>query len=276
MPDVKIFVITHKVFKIPQIEDYYTLIVGAKGKNIEWKYDYRDDEGENISKKNPNYCELTGLYWIWKNINADIVGLCHYRRYFTTSLLSNSTKFILSSNQIIKLMNKYDVIIPERIWHLHNMNIVGHAPNKNDLQEMREAIKALYPEYVDEYENYLNQRSMFPCNMCIMKKNLLDQYCEWIFNILFYIEDRHDMENEDPYRKRLFGFLSERLLYVWLIHNVSESRIKEIRIVNTEVKSNRLIKCIKNELKRGIAALVLVKDFLGRNIGQYCSKSKNY
>ena len=76
-----IFVATHKKFEFPLPDNYIPILVGS------YKFDLsiyqRDDDGEfQISYKNKNYCELTGLYWIWKNIRTDYVGLCHYRRYF--------------------------------------------------------------------------------------------------------------------------------------------------------------------------------------------------
>lgn len=78
----KVFVITHKECEIPKVEGQYILLVGAENKSEAIKCDFRDNTGENISEKNKNYCELTGVYWIWKNVDADIIGLCHYRRFF--------------------------------------------------------------------------------------------------------------------------------------------------------------------------------------------------
>ena len=81
MDKIKIIVATHKKYKMPEDEIYMPVHVGKKGKeSIGF---IGDDEGENISEKNPYFCELTGLYWAWKNVNAEYVGLCHYRRHFT-------------------------------------------------------------------------------------------------------------------------------------------------------------------------------------------------
>ena len=78
--DIKIIVAVHKEYWMPLDSVYLPLFVGAIGKNdIHYQ---RDDEGENISYKNPFYCELTGLYWAWKNMEDDYIGLVHYRRYF--------------------------------------------------------------------------------------------------------------------------------------------------------------------------------------------------
>ena len=88
----KVFVITHKECEIPKVEGQYILLVGAENKSEAIKCDFRDNTGENISEKNKNYCELTGVYWIWKNVDADIIGLCHYRRFFNKYRLSKKTK----------------------------------------------------------------------------------------------------------------------------------------------------------------------------------------
>ena len=66
---------THK--KIEAISDqmYIPLQVGSEGKE---DYGYiRDNTGDNISAKNLNYCELTGIYWLWKNMECEVIGVCH-------------------------------------------------------------------------------------------------------------------------------------------------------------------------------------------------------
>lgn len=252
MEDIKIFIVAHKESEFPKIDGYFSLLVGAKGKMNVSNFDYVDDQGENISDKNPYYCELTGIYWIWKHINADVVGLCHYRRFFTESRFSKDPKHYLTKKTIQQVLHNYDVIVPERLYYKKNINdAVRVAPNKEDLDEMGIAIKELFPDYVEDYVRYLNQKSTFLFNMCIMRKDIFDQYCEWLFSVLKYIEDRHDITKEEGYRSRLFGFLSERLIYVWIVHNVNPKKIKEIRVVRTDMgNSKQIIKDVKNYIKK--------------------------
>lgn len=78
--DTRIYVMTHKAIEPISNDIYLPLHVGKKGKE-DLGYP-GDDTGDSISEKNNHYCELTGLYWIWKNVRCDIVGICHYRRFF--------------------------------------------------------------------------------------------------------------------------------------------------------------------------------------------------
>ena len=92
MKDIKIIVATHKKYQMPTEEIYIPIHVGAEGKE---KLEYvPDNTGENISVKNPYYCELTGLYWAWKNLDAEYIGLVHYRRYFTQKFIYNKSLLI--------------------------------------------------------------------------------------------------------------------------------------------------------------------------------------
>ena len=81
---IRIIVATHKPYRMPENSLYLPLLVGAENNKPTWT-GRRDNEGENISAKNPHYCELTGLYWAWKNLDTDYVGLVHYRRHFSTT-----------------------------------------------------------------------------------------------------------------------------------------------------------------------------------------------
>ena len=78
---IKIFTMTHKKFQEPENGIYVPLHVGkANAENLGY---LGDDTGDSISRWNNFYGELTGVYWVWKNeVDADIIGICHYRRFF--------------------------------------------------------------------------------------------------------------------------------------------------------------------------------------------------
>lgn len=240
--NIKIFIITHKEVQLPSLKDFEPLLVGAINKSEIKQYKNRDDDGNNISQKNKNYCELTGLYWIWKNIEADVVGVCHYRRFFSKSHWSNSEKYFLNGNDIEKIMEKFDVIVPKPFFYKKNViNSVNIAPNKKDIEELGKAIKKVAPDYYESYKRFLLGHESYLYNMCIMKKKLFDQYCNWLFPILEYMEKNYDISHEDEYRSRLFGFLSERLLKVWMLKNIDNKKVKHVRVIKTDESSFKAI-----------------------------------
>lgn len=205
--DTKIYVITHKQCKVPDDELYVRLQVGRENKE-DFGY-LGDNTGENISSKNPNYCELTGMYWLWKNVKSDNIGICHYRRYF----LSNDT--FLTKEYIEGVLNEYDVILPSKIvWRetVYNQYAINHK--EKDMLVVREIIKEKHEKYLKAFDYVMEGHTVYITNMIITHKNIFDRYCEWLFDILFEVERRIDISNYDDYQKRVFGFMSERLLNV--------------------------------------------------------------
>ena len=87
-------------------------------------------------------------------------------------------------------------------------------------------------EYVAPYDDYMKKTKGHKFNMLVMKKELLDGYCSWLFDILFELESRLDITDYSAYDKRVYGFVSERLLDVWMITN--NIRYKELPVVNME------------------------------------------
>lgn len=183
-----------------------------------------DDTGDNIAVKNPNYCELTALYWIWKNDKSDIVGLEHYRRQFIKG------KKMLSKKSIQAYLNDYDVIVPcafslPRSVYQHYSEI--HF--EEDLLCVRGIIKNIHPEYLEDFDFLKKTNKLYLCNMLVSRKRFLDDYCNWLFNILFRLEREIDITKRDDYQKRVFGFLSERLFNVYLHHNC-KLKLKEVPV----------------------------------------------
>ena len=99
--DVKIIVATHKKYRMPVDEMYLPVHVGAVG-NETISGCQRDDEGENISALNPYFCELTGLYWAWKNLEADYIGLVHYRRHFLRRFCGKGLRGAVLKKRILR------------------------------------------------------------------------------------------------------------------------------------------------------------------------------
>lgn len=214
--DIKIIVATHKTYKMPQDPLYVPLQVGSEGKP-DLGYT-RDNTGDNISDKNPNYCELTGLYWAWKHLDTDYLGLVHYRRYFSKGMLK---KHILQKKDVENLLQQADVILPKKrnyyIETTYNQYI--HAHHEEDLVQTKAILAEKYPEYLDAFEKVMQSTSGHRFNMMIMKKDKLDAYCTWLFDVLQELEHRLDITDYTPYDARVYGFVAERLLDVWVETN---------------------------------------------------------
>ena len=225
MKDIKVIVAAHKKYQMPKDTMYIPVQVGAEGKNIIEEYK-QDSEGENISNKNPYYCELTGLYWAWKNLEADYIGLVHYRRYFTKNVKipkNEKEKFknVLSKKEADKILDKVDVILPrKRRYYIENMyDHYKHTLYIEPLDKTREIIEEKYPEYLEEFEKLHQRTSAHMFNMLIMKKEILNDYCNWLFDILFELEKRVDSSQYDTFHSRFYGRVSELLLDVWINKN---------------------------------------------------------
>lgn len=219
---VVIIVATHKEYNFPNDDIYMPLHVGKYGKE-DLGY-VGDDTGDNISTKNQNYCELTGMYWAYKNLNCDYIGLMHYRRYLKKDQKNNEDnldKIVLNKEEILTLMEKYDVILPEKSGNVQKSVYEAYKKMHHikDLDNVREIISNIYSDYLEAFDKVVNGNELCLCNMFIMSKENYDNYCEWLFNILFNLEKITDISNYSNYQKRIYGFIGERLFNVWLEKN---------------------------------------------------------
>jgi hypothetical protein len=246
-PTVKILVCSHKsdVWKADDI--YMPLHVGKAISNENLGIQ-GDDTGDNISVKNKNYCELTGLYWAWKNLkNVDYIGLCHYRRYFNFhtkgtpfsifSLVKSDevNNLNLSLPDINKLFNKYDVILakskiyPVSIFDDYCLNHVSE-----DARVIEKIILEKYPEYKRSINECLhNSNKLSHYNMFIMRWEDFHKYCSWLFSILEEAERRIDISGYNNAQKRIWGYVSERLLLsLFVYHNNMHAKKYPVYWVN--------------------------------------------
>ena len=250
--DIKILVATHKKYWMPKDKVYIPIQLG---KSIHEDLGILgDNTGENISKKQPYYSELTAIYWAWKNLKADYIGINHYRRYFSKErgfLFKEGDKNkILKYDDFRKILAEYPIILPKK----RNYYIVSrykqykNAHNINDLLYCRNVLKELYPEYVQDFDKILNKKSGHILNMFVMRYDIFSNYCQWLFSILFELEKYLNLEGYSQYQQRVYGYLAERLLDVWLSHN--KLNYKEVNYIVIE-KINwkkKILKFLRNNL----------------------------
>lgn len=224
--DIKVIVAAHKPYWMPEDGIYLPLHVGAaisapEGGSPLGPDFTRDDAGENISEKNREYCELTGLYWAWKNLDAEYIGLTHYRRHFTLhrSALGRDKKTMPARGRELRpLLQKHGVILPVKRHYVieTNWSQYAHAHYERDLKLARDVICRLCPEYTDAFDQCMRRTWGHRFNMLIMRRDILDAYCSWLFTVLRALEDRIDLSGYSENDRRVFGFLGERLLDVWI------------------------------------------------------------
>ena len=215
--DIKIIVATHKKYQMPDDPMYIPLQVGAEGKE-DLGYT-KDNTGDNISSKNKNYCELTGLYYMWKNMVSDYKGLVHYRRHFISSdAKGDKTDRIIKKEELEIILKDTDIIVPkERHYYIEtNYSQYAHAHHHEDLDVTRNIIEEKYPDYIPSFDKVMKKTYGHRFNMFVMKSEKLDEYLTWMFDILFELEKRIDISGYSANDSRIFGFVSERLLDVWL------------------------------------------------------------
>lgn len=219
---IKIFVMTHKPFTPPEDSMYIPLHVGrANATDLGYA---GDDTFDSISTQNPYFCELTGMYWLWKNCHdTDYIGICHYRRY-----LINEQGSIFTEKQLKKLLAKHDFITTKLLTltcsYYHGF---GENHHIKDLVTTKKVLKEKYPEYGDTFDRLVHGPHTYFGNIFITSKANYDRYCTWLFDILFEVQKRTDFTGYNDYHKRLFGFLSEFLQTVWIqYHNLKTCECK--------------------------------------------------
>lgn len=237
MKDIKVIVATHKKYQMPIDTMYLPVQVGAELKQ-DLGYQ-KDNDGENISIKNPYFCELTGLYWAWKNLKSDYIGLVHYRRYFFLKrkhYRNEKEKFnnVLNKKQAESLLFDNDIILPlKRHYYIENLyDHYKHSMYIEPLDETRKIIQEKCPKYLKKFDELHKRTSAHMFNMMIMKRDKLNEYCQWLFDILFELENRINNAQYDKFHARFYGRISELLLDVYIETN--NLKYKEIPVIDMQ------------------------------------------
>ena len=229
-----VYVVSHREAKIISTDYLKPLHVGSIGQAAIPGY-ARDDCGDNISDRNYSYCELTGLYWIWKNTVSDVAGLCHYRRYFSPFELPKGC-FFGDSFETIETVLKNDPlgvglnvggadtdIIVARKYDLKTFIDRSHIENtRTRLNSVWFVmLNALYNaqrgEFYEARDFFSSESFLYPCNMFIAKRKVINEYCEWLFSILFEFEKLMAFYPKEE-MERTCGYLGE-MLFTWWVHS---------------------------------------------------------
>jgi hypothetical protein len=225
---------------------------------------------DNISTKNKSYCELTAIYWAWKNIKTiypelEFIGLNHYRRFF---IFENINKRI-TSIEYKKLSDITYPVYPAKL-QLPEKSIItprGSILN-NTLQEqyclchysedyrlLKETVQNLYPEYYNSFiqifeKNYV----LMPYNMFIMPFSIFEEYCSWLFKILDTVETKSNYKTYNPKQQRIFGYMAERLLSVYVYHNNLKTLQFPVAFINPDtaftIHKTSVKRIIKNAIRK--------------------------
>ena len=235
MKKCKIIVCCHKKDVMATQDPYLPIHVGKSLSAVALEIQ-ADNDGVNISDKNVSYCELTGLYWAWKNLeDVDVIGLSHYRRYFDfhSQCISHLPHTAFHTNDF----DKIDLSIPQEIIEgvkdgivytaaprVYNRSLHANYCEEHISDDIRILEKYIFEnldiKYAKAYFKVMHQNNkLMPYNMFLMSWRDFDAYCSWLFHLLQEIENRIDISHYTPVQRRIFGYMAERLLNVWLEAN---------------------------------------------------------
>lgn len=227
MKKITIFVACHKPTEVKSNDVYTPIHVGravSKYKE-EMKDMVGDDTGDNISEKDASFSEMTGHYWAWKNYHdSEYIGFCQYRRYFYEEITSENIDSYFSKSA--------DVLLAGPCMRKHTRwSFLQTFVCAEDLAIMLKVVRKLYPDHYKTLSQYGFNYIDYPFNMLICRKELFDQYAEWIFSILFECEK---YIKPSPYSRarRVYGYLAEFLTPIFFIHN--GYKIKHLHYYRTE------------------------------------------
>lgn len=255
--DIAIIVATHKPYWMPDDASYLPLEVGASMRTNHTSYQY-DNYGANISCKNDTYCELTGLYWAWKNLHADYKGLVHYRRHFVSGFplrTASKRSAILRREDYERIFQHSDILLPKKRHYYIETNASHyiHAHHRKDLVTLETVIREHAPDCAACFQRQMHRTSAHMFNMMVMRADLFDQYAAWLFDILGEVERRTDLTGYSAYERRVYGFLSELLLDVWIERHgypYQEADVAFMEHQNWLEKGTRfLMRKVKGEMK---------------------------
>lgn len=282
-------------------------------KDLNWllKNTIGDNTGDNISNLNRYFNEMSAVYWCWKNYdkigNPDYIGLMHYRRHFIFSEKNYSKSTLLDKSYIYSynfidekymkllderyvgsLIDKYDIICPHK-YNANNLNDGHYYRNCKErfvelsktstkwYEKMDNIVRTSYPEFSDELDYLDKKPNHYLFNMFVMKKELFNKYCSFVFDVLFKLYDEFKNTNTDVWQYRAIAFLSEFLtsIYISYYRTRNSNMVKELDVTYIEnINKKNKLNILKNNLYRRINK---IKDKIrNNNVNNYIKQQNEY
>ncbi|MCI1666010.1 MAG: DUF4422 domain-containing protein [Atopobiaceae bacterium] len=243
--DIKLFVSCHKPgVHMPENDLLQPIHVGAGISSVTLPGMLRDDTGDNMSGSNRSYCELTGQYWAWKNVEADYYGFLHYRRYLNFSgvempihhepFIFGDVVFDRNDDETLSrigfdeatmrpIIEAHDFIAPTPIATPDGVNVYeqyrlscGH--HIEDLDLVLDIIEHEYPDIWPSAKRYLEQDKLYVCNMFVMRREIFRDYSAFLFDVLGRHAKLADTSHYTPVARRVEGYLGERICGMYLTY----------------------------------------------------------
>ncbi len=235
--DFAIYVATHKLLPadhVAKLPTGYKMIHAGRALAQDLGYP-GDNTGDNISNLNQYINENTAIYWMWKNTSHRVIGLAHYRRFFTESADFNfGYEKILTQEAALKLLDRYDIVVAvmyDKMTQAENFQAYcGVDIAKFALAVVRKKLAQIQPDYLDAFDFVMKSTVFYNCNMFVTRRHVFNAYCTWLFS--FFLDATREVLATTPlpliqgYPKRLMGFFAERMLTIWLVKN--RLRVKEL------------------------------------------------
>lgn len=255
--NIKILVSAHKPYAMPEDRSLYLPIqVGVD--EVEERLGFQgDNTGDNISYKHRYYSDLSAVYWGWKNLDAEYMGSCHYRRYFVSNKAKKDQdkpfKYILSRAETEELLKKCPVIVAKkRHYYIETIEShYAHTHNPKDFETARQVIRDICPEYSEAFDRVASQTSAHIFNTFIMRRDYVDSFCSFMFPVLFELEKRVDFTGYDVYESRVCGYIAEFLLDTWIIKNGIEYQEVRLAMIEKQNWPKKIMKFLKRKFSPG-------------------------
>lgn len=269
--NIRILIACHKPSELPKNDLFLPIRVGATLASDDFGLQRDDDGKDNISKKNPGYCELTAIYWAWKNLKADYYGLFHYRRFYSfadkrfpvsddghmmirAKALSQDVfkKYgLLDEDRMREIIESNDLIvhesrpvrgiptpmaIPGKSVREHYQYHDGTIVRNSDIELMMDIVRQKYPDIYPYVDKYLDGSTFLGYNMFIMKRKYFMNMCEFEFGVLSEMEKSiGDSLNERSLNaNRIYGYLAEILTSAYIYYlrqTVTGLKVRELQMI---------------------------------------------